>query len=833
MNEVELWARPESAVGSTSLTKHLNETREAISKLTNSTGTLNEVAEVSAYLHDFGKLTGWFQNYIRQVSEKGSSISLTREQQRRKQHARLSAYAVEYALQKRNIDPHWRVYAFIAVAKHHQSLPDLSGSIDRTINLQREQNQRRFTLIQNQLKNIYENFYSAAADLLAEATDGNGSFDDFVSYIKKQETHRTLSEFHQDENTYSSVLHLWGLLTSADKLSSAGLNATLHSRLSPDAIDEHIDQLPPASGPLHRELNRRRESARQTVLNNLPEFRAASTNIGTITLPTGFGKTLTGLQAALNLAGPEGRVIYALPYTSIIDQVDEVIRDVFDVAPAGPEYTIHHHLAETRSIPSDTRTNPDAWNLLAQTWQAPLTLTTFVQLFESLAGPTNRQSIKIPALEDAVILLDEPQALPKKWWHFVTWSIRFLVDEFDATIIFMTATQPQLPEQLPYNEDPCPLVENTQIDFLSENPRIEYQLDNSVLQYIDSPRRASPRSLNNAASLLAADEATSILTVGNTIQNVVELADRLRTKLDGAVSLNSLLEDLYQQEMSAEVFADRLSKQLVENARKQDKPVVALLTSRLRPLDRIILLKSIRRLLSSETPLHVVSTQLIEAGVDVSFEKLYRDLAPLPSLIQAAGRCNREFGGETAEVTVWRLESTEHNITPSELIYDDRYDLLKPTIETLQEVHYNGIITEAGMASDGATQYFEKVHTRTKPGDRTLVEHGEQAEFSSLRTHSLIPDEYEQVDIYVAMTENEQRLLEAYRALTDNGEYDRLRDLRNALKQRQISIPAREEYLSDSRIQPLDESAGLYCIDMVANNGPYRIQRGGTLDTPE
>lgn len=831
MTGPEYWARPKSADGSTSLLLHLGETRETILELANSGESLSEVASVAAYLHDFAKLTTWFQSYIRKVSANDTSnyVSLTREEERQKQHARLSAYAVEYALHKRDVPSDWRVYAFIAVVKHHQSLPDTDGSISRTINTEREQNGKRFSLIQKQLINIYENANSTADSLLKEATDGAGSLDDFVAYVNNRRTHQTLSEFDASEKTYSDLLHLWGLLITADKLASAALEPTLDSQLSPDAIDDYIEQLPSPSDSLHRQLNERREAARQNALANIPEFQQANTNIGTITLPTGFGKTLTGIQTALSLADATSRVIYALPYTSIIDQVDDVIRTVFGVSPTDTEYTIHHHLAETRTIPPDTQVDTDASELLAQTWQSSLVLTTFVQLFESLAGPTNRQSVKIPALENAVIVLDEPQALPKKWWHFVTWSIDFLVDEFNATVIFMTATQPQLPRQLPYADEPYQLVDNpeTQFEFLSDNPRVEYSLDESLLQYIESPRKATPLALNAATSRLAKDEATSVLTVGNTTNNVAEIGNRLLEYLDNAASLNTLLETLYQDEVSAEANTDDLVQQLTAAAQSSSGPIVSTLTSRLRPLDRLILLKTIRRLLESETPLYVASTQLIEAGVDVSFDRLYRDIAPLPSLIQAAGRCNREFGGETAEVTIWRLESSEFEITPSELIYDDRYDLLKPTTETLDNIQSNGLITESVMAQDGATQYFEKVHTETKPGDRTLVRDGQQAKFGSLRRESMIPDNHEQIDIYIAMTENEMQLIEAYQSLLNTGHYDRLRNLRDVLGQRRVSVPDRDEYTGEPNIRQLSEEENIYYLDMTTSKGAYRIQGGG------
>lgn len=108
MSEDGFLARPHDAGGSPSLQAHLETTREKITEITAESGELTEVAQITAYLHDFGKLTSWFQEYIQKVdtADKTDSIALTQEQRRYKQHARLSAYATEYALQKRDIGVH-------------------------------------------------------------------------------------------------------------------------------------------------------------------------------------------------------------------------------------------------------------------------------------------------------------------------------------------------------------------------------------------------------------------------------------------------------------------------------------------------------------------------------------------------------------------------------------------------------------------------------------------------------------------------------------------------------------------------------------------------------
>lgn len=833
MTTPEFLARPTDSGGSASLQRHLETTRAYAVELTTNNSELQEVAEVAAYLHDFGKLTEWFQSYIRKVDQAkpNERVELTREKQRRKQHARISAYAVEYALMKNGIEAGRRVSAFIAVAKHHQPLPDTRAEIRETTNLNRRPNQNRFQLVQKQLQNIYETASDAADELLANATDGDGSLVDFAEYLASQQPHETLSAFDVENGTYDDIIHLFGVLVSADKLASAGLDVIDPPGHSPSVVKEYIQQLPTADSQLQKRLNQFRETARCSVLDNLSAFEESDSSLATITLPTGFGKTLTGLHAALHLAERSGRVIYALPYTSILDQVDGIVRELLNTTPNSPAYTLHHHLSETRTLPPEARVDTDAAELLAQTWQAPLVLTTFVQLFESLAGPNNKQSIKIPALENATILLDEPQALPKRWWRFIAWAVDMLVREFDATIVLMTATQPRLLEELPHATDPYELVENPNqyFEFLGDHPRIRYRLDSSVINYLNGPRSATPKPIKNAVSRLVNINATSILSVGNTVASVDEQGQQLLAQLENAVSLNGLLADLYKHFPSAEALSDQLSTKLSSRAAAHNGPVVGILTSRLRPIDRTVLLDTIRELLDSDTCLYVVSTQLIEAGVDVSFERAYRDLAPLPSLIQTAGRCNREFGDETSKVVIWRLASPEYEIATGDIIYRDSYDLLEPTRQTLNDIHTDGQVSEQAMAQDGGELYFQLLHSETKPGDRELVTDAEAAKFASLRRESLIPDEREQVDVIIGMTENERNLLDAYERLIAEGKYRRLRSLRNAMQQRQVSVPRDEATIEATDAVPLSGQSHLYYVDARGDEPIYRLQRGGRL----
>ena len=186
--------------------------------------------------------------------------------------------------------------------------------------------------------------------------------------------------------------------------------------------------------------------------------------------------------------------------------------------------------------------------------------------------------------------------------------------------------------------------------------------------------------------------------------------------------------------------------------RHNPEQIVATLTTRLRPVDRSRLIDVLNHILDPETttpvdgtPLITVSTQLIEAGVDVSFDRLYRDYAPVPSIVQAAGRCNREFGGDAASVTIWRLDSpAESYYVPSELIYGDR-SLLHPTQQALSRVATRDhSVPEVEMITTGVETYYEALHGKRKTGDRRdrLVAAFDGAKGEQLRNASLVGSDY-------------------------------------------------------------------------------------------
>ncbi|MFZ5493772.1 MAG: CRISPR-associated helicase Cas3' [Verrucomicrobiota bacterium] len=343
----------------------------------------------------------------------------------------------------------------------------------------------------------------------------------------------------------------------------------------------------------------------------------------TLTAPTGSGKTLSGLAFALAHAKAHTkshghrRVIVVIPYTSIIEQTASAYRNLFE-PEFGPHYVLEHHSAVApRERKEDTARDAEDERLrrtrLAQeNWDAPLVVTTSVQFFESLFGHKPSQCRKLHNIARSVVLFDEVQTLPLKLVPSLLSSVNLLVKDYGVSAVFGTATQPAFAAAAAAIEGGWSPTE------ISSQPRVmaEALRRTRICRRPDEQRLSWPQ--------LAGELAThrQVLCVVNIRQHAKELflalRDQATTESDGA--------------------AFHLSASMC-------------------PAHRHAKLSEIRRRLQAGEPCRLISTQLIEAGVDVDFPRVYRALGPLDSIVQTAGRCNREgLSVEPGEVTVFRPE---------------------------------------------------------------------------------------------------------------------------------------------------------------------------------
>lgn len=321
----------------------------------------------------------------------------------------------------------------------------------------------------------------------------------------------------------------------------------------------------------------------------------------TLTAPTGSGKTIASLAFALRHAAAHKmrRVIYVIPYTSIIDQNAQVFQDILGIGNV-----LEHHSGVQFDLSEDAPPEDVRKALSAENWDMPLVVTTAVQLFESMYANRSSKCRKLHSLANSVIIFDEAQMLPLPQLRPCVAAMAALVQQFHSTVVLCTATQPALNDLFRRYAPSFPIQELC--------PQTE--------ALYEKFRRVAFRQ----AGVLA-DEA---------------LAEQLRRHKQALCIVNSRRA------------AQRIFALLPEEGCYH-------LSTLMVPAQRQALLQEIRDRLKSGKACRVVSTSLIEAGVDVDFPAVYREMAGLDSILQAAGRCNRE-GKRPADASIVTIfERTE------------------------------------------------------------------------------------------------------------------------------------------------------------------------------
>lgn len=324
------------------------------------------------------------------------------------------------------------------------------------------------------------------------------------------------------------------------------------------------------------ELDRLRNQIRASVLAGADARRG----LFSLTVPTGGGKTLTSMAFALRHAQVHGmrRVIYVIPYCSILEQTGKVFKAVF-----GEENVRLHYSAAELKADGDT----DANAFVSERWDAPIILTTAVQFFESLYSAKPSRARKMHHVCGSVIVFDEAQMLPTTYLRPCVSGICTLTEHFGCTAVLCTATQPSL----------GPLI-------------AEFAPSADV-------RELCPPIFADAA-----------------------VFRRVTYRFDGALSDEALAARLLDTPRVLCIVNNRAEAQALYAALPQEGSYC--LTTWLTPHDRGAALETIRQRLSDGKVCRVVSTSLVEAGVDLDFPCVYRAIAGLDSIVQAGGRCNRE-----------------------------------------------------------------------------------------------------------------------------------------------------------------------------------------------
>jgi CRISPR-associated endonuclease/helicase Cas3 len=394
------------------------------------------------------------------------------------------------------------------------------------------------------------------------------------------------------------IRYLFSALTDGDWLSTERhfnqtvseirINATL-------SVDELLARLEEefSKKPKEGDLNRLRNEARQQVL----EKADMPCGFYSLALPTGMGKTLTSMAWGLKHAKKNTlkRIVIVLPFVNIIDQTAQVLKNIF-----GREWVLEHHSSyneneiETNGSKDGYSLEEQRKKLACENWDYPIIVTTTVQFFESLFSNRPSRCRKIHNIAESVVIFDEVQTLPKEIILPTLQMLKDIESIMRTSFLFCTATQPAFEKRQGFDgiEAIYPLIDNP-AQLYRETRRVTYHLLNGLTP-------VEPSALLEPV----VREAAATLVIFNTKKAALEFFK------------------------SAKYSADWERKYHLSTA--------------MCPSHRKHVIESIRTDLAAKRRILVVSTQLVEAGVDFDFPVVFRAMAPLEAVIQAAGRCNRE-----------------------------------------------------------------------------------------------------------------------------------------------------------------------------------------------
>ncbi len=332
-----------------------------------------------------------------------------------------------------------------------------------------------------------------------------------------------------------------------------------------------------------------------------------SQGIYTLTVPTGGGKTFTSIRYALHHAKKHelDHIIYIIPYTSIIEQNAEVIREVIEKENDEFPWILEHH--------SNLEPEKQTWHskLVSENWDAPIIFTTMVQFLEVLFGGGTRGARRMHNIASSVLIFDEIQSLPINCVHLFCNALQFFVDHASTTAVLCTATQPLL-DNLKFS-DKGQLIVPEGHELVEKMSDVFNQLKRVEIKNYVRPEGWSEIEITDLA------------------------VSQLKEKGNCLVIVNT------------KKWAQTLHKHCMNNVNEDS---LFHLSTSLCPAHRKEILTTVLERLDKKLPVLCISTQLIEAGVDIDFNSVIRFLAGLDSIAQAAGRCNRNGNLSTGQVFV-------------------------------------------------------------------------------------------------------------------------------------------------------------------------------------
>lgn len=624
-----------------------------------------KIAEIAALFHDLGKINPNFQEKLKPIGERRKNLGYS-------SHAYLSALAwlcfcnSNMSIVKNLLDGKRSTVYSVAtlIARHHRNLPNMDEGFlkDTECKLLKDfilQTSAKDLCISEFLSEHFENFSTHnffATKVEARILDA--LLTDFPKNFKK----KVLPHISDKLDFFLNTQFGFACLIESDKRDASNNTVFKNKDLSKDFRDKFsvnlegkLQNITAQSAEQENEKKKRldgvRSQMREEALANLRKILAEDKDrrIFTLPAPTGAGKTLVLLSLANEILKTRDdlSVIYALPFLAITEQTEniclEILKDDEKVLRVDSK-SENKQIEKLQRILDDNPNDENVKQLLQQlfsneTFDHPFIITTFVQVFETLVSNRNATLLRLPNFSKTIFLLDEIQALPPSLYTFFVAYLDEFCRRFDSYAIVSTATMPhlQLPDEKYYQE--------------REKP-------SKVFTRYEEPKKILDEKFYNF------DEFNRYKIIPKfEIATITDLAVEVRKQEQSCLVVLNTIKD-----------TKKLHRELNGDAEFQtEESEYILLNTHFTLEDRQRKLQICNERLDKGEKVVLISTQLIEAGVDIDFPVVYRDLCPLPNLIQTAGRCNRNYKLDFGEVYFYEIKD-ENGKSSAEKIYGRNFD---------------------------------------------------------------------------------------------------------------------------------------------------------------
>lgn len=744
---------------------------------------LVKTAYVTGATHDIGKGTTFFQDYILTGTVKQDPLL--------KSHSMISSLYCSWVISNdSSISDGYKDFlataSSLAIQGHHGSLKypinyikGLENFYDKDIFSRQIESAPENTI---ELEKISHNLG------LPSFMNFSKSWENYIDHfedilMKSSRIHKRFTHFQEP---YFLINLLYSSLLDADRMDAAGLIRPERTEINTEVVKSFVNRLGSHAIDVDSKSDFHRKSEEE---KNIDEFRNILFNgvyqisknqdlnqkIFTLTAPTGLGKTLSSINFAVNIRerikekkGFTPRIIYVAPFISILDQNIKVLEDVFQTQSQRQTNLLlmHHHLApvtytkkidEEQTIESYSTSQSE---LLIQGWNSEIVVTTFIQFFNTIFGRYASQLRRLNNLVGSIVILDEVQSIPFEYWNVVRNVLLFLSNKFSVTVVMMTATQPLIFDENETKEiAPSELLNNIPQRVLFK-PKIEnaVKLDELCRQVNDIIKNYYTKN---------------ILIEMNTISNAIEV---------------------YRSILSFSSSSSPLPSPF-------DPGNLFFLSSQIIPKDRRPRIERIKERLNSGN-LVLVSTQVVEAGVDLDFDIAIRDIGPIDSIVQTAGRCNRngKRKPEESPFFIYRVVNDD-DFEFAKYVYGSVS--IEVAISLLKEKEYNVI--------DLVTSYYLEIKRRRSSQQSYEINTAiSQMNYENVEEAFKLIDEDYKEPVFVEEDENAKEIWKRFTMLMEASERpnrNQLLQLRYEMEQYMIGVSEKDVKETD-----LQEASGIYRI---------------------